>query len=177
MAKNEKSRKGFKEAWRKFLVSLKKRPHNIALVFMGVTFMVYSLNLTKVSNTTALINKAPMGLCEFIIMLFSMLAFVAFLNAFPRRQPVKVPMAIILYVMEICVAVADYIYLSKIGEAVVSNDYVVACTSMLNTHIVMTVISIVLVALIPVYGKALNKINTSIDVSGNDNVEIELTKD
>ena len=39
---------------------------------------------------------------------------------------------------------------------------------MLNNHMVMMGISAALVALLPVYSKLLRKINTSVDVEGND---------
>ena len=50
------------EALRKFIVSLKRKPQNIAMVALVVSFLVYSLNLTSVSNTTAKIQGAGMGL-------------------------------------------------------------------------------------------------------------------
>ena len=45
----EKRKKGFAESKRKFIVSLKKRPHNIPLCMMAIAFIVYSFNLTKIS--------------------------------------------------------------------------------------------------------------------------------
>ena len=39
-----KPRRGFKEFVRKFFVSLKRSPHNIAMFVMLVTFVFYSLN-------------------------------------------------------------------------------------------------------------------------------------
>ena len=56
-----------------------------------------------------------MGLCEFVIMLFSVLAFVCFLNAYPKRQKPIVPMVILLYVLEIIILIADVVYISKIN--------------------------------------------------------------
>ena len=45
-----------KEKFRKFLVSLKRKPHMIPLVVLVVAFVVYSLRLTVISNTTAKIQ-------------------------------------------------------------------------------------------------------------------------
>ena len=59
---------------RKGIVSLKRSPSTIPLVMMLVTFMFYSLNLTDVSNTTAKIQGKGLGLCQFSIMLFSLLS-------------------------------------------------------------------------------------------------------
>ncbi|MBQ2233194.1 MAG: hypothetical protein II423_07220 [Erysipelotrichaceae bacterium] len=179
----EKKNKGFKESWRKFIVSLKKRPHNIPLCMMVIAFIVYSFNLTKISNTTAVVNQTYMGLCEFVIMLFSVLAFVCFLNAYPKRQKPIVPMVILLYVLEIIILIADIVYISKINAGLqtiqinASRQFIPQAKSMLTVHIVLVVISIVLIALIPVIGKALNKIDTSVTLAGNDDVAIELTDD
>ena len=179
----EKKNKGFAESKRKFIVSLKKRPHNIPLCMMAIAFIVYSFNLTKVSNTTAVVNRTYMGLCEFVIMLFSILAFVAFLNAFPKRQKPILPMVILLYLLEAVVAIADVVYLGKIAEGLqsiqinASRQFIPQAQSMLTVHIVLVAISIVLIALIPVIGKALNKIDTSIAIAENEDVSIELVSD
>ncbi|MBQ1691553.1 MAG: hypothetical protein IJ136_00810 [Erysipelotrichaceae bacterium] len=179
----EKKNKGFKESWRKFIVSLKKRPHNIPLCMMVIAFIVYSFNLTKISNTTAVVNQTYMGLCEFVIMLFSVLAFVCFLNAYPKRQKPIVPMVILLYVLEIIILIADVVYISKINAGLqtiqinASRQFIPQAKSMLTVHIVLVVISIILITLIPVIGKALNKIDTSVTLTGNDDVAIELTDD
>ncbi len=179
----EKKNKGFKESWRKFIVSLKKRPHNIPLCMMVIAFIVYSFNLTKISNTTAVVNQTYMGLCEFVIMLFSVLAFVCFLNAYPKRQKPIVPMVILLYVLEIIILIADVVYISKINAGLqtiqinASRQFIPQAKSMLTVHIVLVVISVILITLIPVIGKALNKIDTSVTLAGNDDVAIELTDD
>lgn len=53
--------------------------------------------------------------------------------------------------------------------------YIADAYNMLNTHIVMMVISAALVALLPVYSKLLKKIKTSIAVEDNgDMAEIEI---
>ena len=81
-----------KEFFRKMIVSLKHKPQTIALIMLVITFLYYSLNLTHISDTTAKINRVPMGLCGFIVMLFSILSLVCFLNTFPNRKPVNKPM-------------------------------------------------------------------------------------
>lgn len=178
---SEKRNKGFKESWRKFIVSLKKRPHNIPLCMMAIAFVVYSFNLTKVSNTTAVVNRPLMGLCEFVIMLFSILGFIAFLNAYPKRQKPVLPMVVLLYLLQIIVLGADVLYLTRIQEGLstiqitAARQFIPKTQSMLMVHIVLVVISIILITLIPVIGKALNKIDTSVKLAENKDVEIELT--
>lgn len=178
---SEKRNKGFKESWRKFIVSLKKRPHNIPMCMMVIAFIVYSFNLTKISNTTAVVNKPLMGLCEFIIMLFSILAFVCFLNAYPKRQKPILPMVILLYALQLIIIGADVIYLGRINEGLQSiqitdaRAFIPQAKAVLTVHIIMVIITVVLIALIPVLGKMLSKIDTSVKLSDNDDVEIELT--
>ena len=177
----EKRNKGFKESWRKFIVSLKKRPHNIPMCMMAVAFVEYSFNLTKISNTTAVVNRPMMGLCEFMIMLFSILAFVCFLNAYPKRQKPILPMVILLYVLEFIILGADYIYLKRIQEGIASIEITAArafipqAQTVLTIHVVLVIITIALIALIPVLGKLLNKIDTSVVLAENKDVAIELT--
>ncbi len=179
----EKRNKGFKESWRKFIVSLKKRPHNIPLCMMAIAFVVYSFNLTKISNTTAVINRPMMGLCEFVIMLFSILAFVVFLNAYPKRQKPILPMVILLYLLQAIIIGADFMYLQRIWEGLKSIEITAArmfipkAQSMLTVHIVMVIITVILIALIPVLGKLLGKIDTSVVLAENKDVNIELTDD
>jgi len=177
----ERRKKDFKETKRKFIVSLKKRPHNIPLFMMVIAFLTYSLNLTKVSNTTAVINRPYMGLCEFVIMLFSILAFVVFLNAYPKRQKPILPMVILLYLLQGIIAGADFMYLKRIQEGLQTlevtsaRQFIPQAQTMLMVHIVMVVITVILIALIPVLGKQLNKIDTSVALAENKDVNIELT--
>ncbi len=179
----EKRNKGLKESWRKFIVSLKKRPHNIAMCMMAIAFIVYSFNLTKISNTTAVVNRPYMGLCEFVIMLFSILAFVVFLNAYPKRQKPILPMVILLYVLQAAIIAADFLYLTRIREGLATieitaaRQFIPQAQSMLTIHIVLVVVSVVLIALIPVIGKLLSKIDTSVVLAENKDVSLELTDD
>ncbi len=49
--------------------------------------------------------------------------------------------------------------------------------SMLTVHMVLVVISIILIALIPVLGRMLGRIDTSVKLADNEDVVIELTDD
>ena len=57
--------KGFSEFIRKRIVALKRKPQTIALIAFALAFVYYSLNLTKISDTTAYINLPGMGLAGF----------------------------------------------------------------------------------------------------------------
>ena len=171
----------FKERWRKFLVSLKRRPQNIPMVALVVAFLYYSLNLMHVSDTTARIQGSGMGLAGFATMLFSMLSFMCFLNAFPYRKKPVMPMVILMFVMLGIVIFADAYYISVIVSAVTRADnpikvtantmYINSAYGCLYVHIVLLCVAIALVLLLPVYTKLLRKIKTSIDVGDNGSME------
>lgn len=180
--KSAKQRRGIKEAIRKFFVSLKRSPQNISLVALAAAFIVYSFNLTCISNTTALINTANMGQCEFAAMLFSILAFVCFLRSFPKRQKPNVIMLVILFLMLALLVAVDGVYLLRINQAltrevdpiVVSETtaYITDAQHTVTAHIICVAVCTVLVAALPLYAKLLRKINTSIDVEGNGDMDV-----
>ncbi len=169
-----------KEAVRKLIVSLKRRPQNIPLLMLVITFLFYSLHLTAISNTTSRIQGSNMGLCGFATMLFSMLSMVCFGNAFPRRKPVNKVMLTLMFVMLAVVVVADVTYLNAIYAAinraespiVVTTDtaYIAYAASYLQTHIILICISVVLIVLLPVYSKLIKKIRTSIEVEETEDI-------
>lgn len=174
-----------KESIRKFLVGLKRNPQNIPLVMLFVAFLYYSLNLTSMSDSTAKIQGAGMGLAQFCIMLFSLLSLVCLLNAFPRRKKANVPMVVLMFVMFAIIIFCDVHYINAIVAALnraespikldKSTEYIAHAYNMLNTHIIMMGVSAGLVALLPVYSKLLKKINTSVEIEDNGNLaEIEI---
>lgn len=178
-----KPRRGFKEFIRKFFVSLKRGPEKIPLVTLALAFLVYSLNLTAISNTTAKIGLPNMGQCEFAAMLFSILAFVCFLRAFPRREKPKAAMIVLIFLMMAGLVFADCIYYMRIVEALTRTDpapvviteetaHITVAQNIVVLHIIFIAITAVLLAALPLYAKALRKINTSIDVEDNGELEV-----
>ena len=169
----------FSEFVRKFIVSLKRRPQYIPLVVFIVAFIVYSFNLTAVSNTTALLSGPNMGLAAFSIMLFSMLSLLCCNNAFPYRKPVYKPMLILMFIMQAIILFADWYYLQRIvidgaGIDWNQNTFIYYAQYYLTVHMVIIAVGVVLTVLLPVYSKLLRKINTNIDVGGNDMAAIDL---
>lgn len=110
---------GVKEFFRKRMVALKRKPQTIVLLGLLVAFVYYSLNLTKISNTTAAFNEAGngMGLCEFAMMLLLVLVMVCFLNAFPHRKKVNIPMLVLMLAMIGVVIFCNFKYESGIDNA------------------------------------------------------------
>ena len=174
------------EMLRKFIVSLKRKPQNIAMAALVVSFLVYSLNLTSISNTTAKIQGAGMGFTGFCTMLFSILSFVCFLNAFPYRKKVNVPMLALMFVMFAIVAGCDWFYLGAITRAITRSEspispvdfpYVAKAQGVLHAHLVLLAVTTLLIVTLPVYKKALRKIKTSVEVEDNGKLDaIEITE-
>lgn len=172
---------GLKEAWRKFLVSLKRRPQMIPLAVFVAAFLFYSLNLMYISDTTARIQGPGMGLAGFATMLFSMLSFMCFLNAFPYRKKPNMPMVILMFVLLAIVIGSDVYYINAIWSAITRPDnpikvtaetaYIAYAEYYLNIHIVILAVGAALTLLLPVYSKWLRKIKTSIDVGDNGSME------
>ncbi len=173
------------ETLRKFIVSLKRKPQNIAMAALVVSFLVYSLNLTSISNTTAKIQGTGMGFAGFCTMLFSILSFVCFLNAFPYRKKANVPMLVLMFGMFAIVVGCDWYYLGVISRAItraespispVDFPYVAKAQGVLHWHMVLLGVTTLLVITLPVYRKALRKIKTSVDVEDNGRLDaIDIT--
>lgn len=167
----------FSEAKRKFLVALKRKPFMIPEVALVITFLYYALHISSVSNTTAKIQGAGMGLAGFCTMLFSILSFMCFINAFQYRKPVNKPMWVLLFVMFAIIAFADVYYLNQIYAAIsrpvnpivvtMNTVYIAYAEYYLRVHLILLAITAVLILLLPVYSKMLRKIKTSIEVEDN----------
>jgi len=174
-----------KEFFRKLLVGLKRKPQNIAMLMLVVCFVYYSFHLTLISDTTSRIQGPGMGIYGFVTMLFSMLSFMCFMNAFPHRKKTNIPMLVLLFIMTAAVIFADIQYRNLIiaattGEnAIVVTEatiYIAKAYTMLGNHIVLLIVFAVLTALLPLYAPLIKKIKTSVEVEGNDKmgaIEIE----
>lgn len=176
-----------KEKVRRFLVFLKKNPSIFPIAALVASFLVYSLNLTSVSNTTAKIQGANMGLCSFVTMLFMILSFVCMLGAYPKRQKPKWVMIILMTLMYLAVIGADILYYLRINAALTrevnrleitsSTLYIWEAQMLMIGHIVSVAIIIALIYLEPWIAKMLKKINTSIEVEGTEVDSIELSSE
>ena len=168
---------GLHEFFRKRLVALKRKPHMIGLVALAIAFLYYSFNLTVISNTTARIQAPGMGLAGFATMLFSMLGMVCYMNAFPHRKKVNVPMLVLMFLMVGIVIFCDIYYGGRITNAITretnridptgNNAFIMTAKNVLNVHIIILCVAAALTVLLPVYSKLLKKINTSVNVEEN----------
>lgn len=180
MKKNQSSPKkpgGFKEFFRKTIVSLKRKPQIIPMLVLAAAFLYYSLNLTHISDTTAKIQLGGMGLTGFCTMLFSMLSFVCFLNAYPHRKKTNIPMLVLAFLMLGLLIFCDLFYASRITQAITRADhpivvdagtqYIAQAHHVLMVHWVIVAAGILLAALVPVLRKLLRMINTSLPMEEN----------
>ncbi|MBR3845496.1 MAG: hypothetical protein IKM40_02850 [Clostridia bacterium] len=180
-AANSKFKTSLKEFFRKLLVSLKKKPDIIPLGLLLITFLIFSLNLTDISNTTSKIQGPNMGLSEFVAMLLSILSMICLLNAFPKRQkPNK--MMIIVYLILFAVTVwADINYISCINASSIkinaATAYITKTKGIIIAHIIGMSLTTVAVFLEPVIAKLLKKINTSVEIEETEVGEIELAEE
>ena len=169
------------EFLRKLIVSLKRRPSVIALLVFVAAFLQYSLNLTHISDTTAKIQGPGMGLCGFATMLFSILSLVCFLNAFPRRKKPNIPILVLMFVMIGVILYCDWHYIGLISNALTRADnpividastkYIAMAFNVLNDHMLIVAAGVLLTLLLPVYSRLLRKVNTSIAVEDNGQLE------
>ena len=165
------------EFFRKRLVALKRKPQMIALCVLVIAFIYYSFNLSPIANTTALVNGPQMGLSEFCVMLFSALGLVCFLNAFPHRKKVNLPMLVLTFLMLALLIYCDVYYGGRITAALTradspisptgKNAFVAVAQNVIRVHMILVSVGAALLALLPVYAKLLRKINTNIDIAGN----------
>ena len=169
-----------KEFFRKKMVGLKRKPQTIALTVLAAAFIYYSLNLTQISNTTAKVQGQGMGLAGFVTMLFSILSLVCFMNAFPHRKKVNIPMLVLMFLMVGVIIYCDIYYSGRITNAITRadnpidptgiNGYISTAANMLKVHMIILIVSAALTALLPVYAPLLRKVNTSIEVAANEDM-------
>ncbi len=174
--------------FRKLLITLKYRPQIISLLVVAVAFVIYSFNLTSISNTTAFIYGDNMGLCSFINFLFTVLALVSLLGAFPKREKPKYVMIILALVMILGVIGSNMLYVKGIDLAlnravnpVVLNEktqYVMKARKIVNVNSIILAVSFVLLATLPLYGKLLKRIKTNVEIEDNGDIgQIDLSDD
>lgn len=166
--------KKLKEWFRKRMVSLKRNPNQIPLLMLVISCLVFNLNLTSYSDTIALINEPGMGICSFVITLCSFLTIITFLGAFPRRRKAKIGSIIIVCAMLLLSIYCQiqFNYFIKYGTEIKDNpieitaarQYITTAKSISIVHIILLAIDFIIICLLPVYRKLLNKIDTSVKV-------------
>lgn len=161
--------KWHEEPIRKLIIILKRKPQLIPMLVLGIAFVLYSFGLTKISDTTARINKSGMGLAQFCTMLFSLLSFVCFMNAFPHRKPIKKSMLFLMFGMLVILLVCDWHYIGQINASLATNAannteqyaFIKEARSMLYAHMAIVVLGGVLTAFEPAIKNGLSGSTTT----------------
>ncbi len=165
---------GRKEPHRKFLVALKRKPQNIPLAVLAIAFLVYTLNLSVVSRTNETVQQGT-GLTGFITILASTLLLVCCLNAFPYRKKPNIFMMVLMYVLIVGVMVCDCRYYAVVTNSLATHNYtdtsfILAARGVVCTHFLVLLLGILAAAFLPLYAMLIRKMNTSIDVEGNEDM-------
>ncbi len=178
---NKSNNSWLKETTRKMLVTLKKNPQLIPILALTVSVIVFSFNLTDISNTTAKIYGKHMGLAAFVSMLFSIMSYVCMFSEFPKRQKPNWLMIGLMFAMYAAIIFADSYYIGRINFALTrpenpivvteATQYIYNAEYIMTMHIVTVVITMVTVVLEPVIAKLLKKINTNIEIEANGNLD------
>ncbi len=165
-----------KEWLRKKTVALKRKPQTIALLFLAVTTIYFMLILFKLSQAISYAESnqyvKATGICIFVVTLLSLLVLVSFLNAFPKRKKPNIFFIVLVFVMlagMLACDIVSYLQMSNCLRNLTSNTsslYVAVDKALpyVIGHVVLLGISAVVFALLPVYAKLINKINTKIEV-------------
>lgn len=181
-SKGKKAKKDVKEWFRKKIVGLKRRPQNIALLFLAVTTVYFMLALFRISMAIDKVAgqkgvETTIGICIFVTTLLSLIVLVSFLNAFPKRKKPNIFFIVLVFLMIGAMIACDIVYYVQMVSIMNLEDYqantaeVVEILSRIRTgqtyiiaHVVLLGISAVVFALLPVYSKLINKINTKVEL-------------
>ena len=173
-----KFKAGLKERCRKFIVNLKRRPSNIAFVFLLITSLVYLFAYTNIAqylyavrSNDDIINWS--GLCSFVSFLFSILVFVLYMQTFPKRKKMNVVMLVLTYIFLAVMVFADvvcYLEACELDANTTSSvtSYLYTSIDIWLAHIVLICITAVVLACTPLIKMGLMKINTRKEVDSSE---------
>ena len=172
--KSGKFASGVKEWFRKLIVKLKRKTQTIPLVLTLITSFVY---LCMIGTFSQMIQEnsgvSSLGICMFVATLASILILPLFLNAFPKNKKPVIAFIVAVFAVYALIIAMDVIFLVNTEKFLTTHN--LTTMSFYNesklsiiVHIVLVAICFLAFALLPVYKKAINKINTKKVVSSND---------
>ncbi len=165
---------GIKEWFRKTIVKLKRKTQIIPLVLTLITSFVFLCMIGTFSQLIQVNSGIPsLGVCMFVSTLASILVLPLFLNAFPKNKKPFIPFIVAVFVVFALIIAMDVIFLVNMQNffsehAVESKAFYYESQTSLITHIALVGVCFIAFALLPLYKKAINKINTKKVVSSND---------
>jgi phosphoglycerol transferase MdoB-like AlkP superfamily enzyme len=172
--KGQKFSAGVKEWFRKLTVKLKHNTQLIPFVILIITSFVY---LCLLSSLSIVVNKnrgiSNAGIAVFVNTLISILVLLVFLNAFPKRKKPNIIFLVMVFVMLAALIGLDILFYSNVTEFATRAGggdpsfyyevatYIPPALTGVIVHIVFVGVSILALALMPLYKKLICKINTS----------------
>lgn len=164
-----------KEWFRKFTVKLKRKTQMIPLVVILITSLVYLCTIGTYAQVIENNSGIPnLGISMFVNTLMSILILPLFLNAFPKRKKPNIVYIVLVFVVLALLIGMDIMYymntknflkpLADVGitDELLREQYpaIYKAYGLLIMHMIFVGISIVVFALLPLYKKGINKINT-----------------
>lgn len=166
-----------KEWLRKTTVKLKRKTQTIPLVVILITSLVYLCTIgTYAQVVEANSGISNLGISMFVNTLLSILILPVFLNAFPKRKKPNIVYIVAVFVVLAILVGMDLLYYFNLKSFVDANGGSILLQvypaigkayKQLTTHMVFVGISVVVFALLPLYKKAINKINTRKNLEEN----------
>lgn len=174
-SKGKKILANLKERWRKFLVSLKRKPQRIAFYVLLLSTVIYMCSLFSYSQATMYYPVPWMGLLIFINTMFSILTLLLFMNTFPKRKKnMNIVMLVLTFIFMAVMIFCDIYWYLQIEPLYTTQlntttdpaiwETLMKMSSAFSTiliHMVLVAISAILLATLPLYKKLIFKINTS----------------
>lgn len=179
---------GLKEWWRKKMVGLKRHPQRIPLIFIIIVSSIWLIWLFTFSQTAATYTTIDYaGLAVFVNTLLSLLIIFLFLSAFPKRSKPNYVFIVLIFVFMIVMIAMDVLYYIQVNQYILDGrvneaglaqtPFVLKSMGYAIGHIVLQGLSIIVLALLPVYTKLIRKINTSKVIEGNEIGSVDLAEE
>jgi len=177
--KENKFLAGLKEWLRKTIIKLKRKTYIIPLILTLITSFVYLCMIGTFAQLIEHNSGIPYaGICMFVNTLASILILPLFLNAFPKRKKPQVVYIVLVFVVFALIIAMDAIFMSNIKSFFANYDASKLTDTLIAekenslqcalVHIILVCICVVVFALLPLYKKGLNMINTRKVIAEND---------
>lgn len=171
---------GFKERVRKQVVALKRSPQRIpmlVIVICTILWLFWLFTFSRAANALPGLNT--LGLLIFVNTMLSILIIPLFLNAFPKRKKANVIFIVLTFIFMAGMIAIDFVYHSQVYDFIYvqqaqseswlnERPFIAESLTLSIVHLVFVAVSVVSLALMPVYTPLIRKINTSKNIEGND---------
>ncbi len=168
---------GIKEWTRKQVVTLKRFPQRIPLaitVITSVLWLIWLFTFSQAASSLLLVNT--LGLLVFANTLISILVLPLFLNAFPKRKKPNIVFIVLVFVFLAALIALDVVYFVQVSADIANRStawlsqrpFIRESLTLVIVHLVFVALSVIILALLPVYAPLIKKINTAKNIDGND---------